>query len=280
MPARASERLAQRLEPVDALGDASQRFTPEQLDVRLLGRHPLGRGGGAAEVEALVRAFADAVRARSHRGILDPVVVALERHVLLQTQAPDEVNELLGPGIALALVALRVTVGGHVVAAADDVDQEAPATELVKGCRSAGEVGGLPIARTDRDQRLERSGAGGERSGDSERVRAAPPGADQGAGPAVRLGSASEVGGEVEGSPPVLRVVAPMPWLDGVRDVPEKLVAQFRSFASGLLPAYPIYSIGLVAIERLYAAPTACSEPAAVDAPATPPTVRMTPSWA
>ena len=159
---RPGRATAQALQPVDPLGDAVQRLAPEQLDVGLGRRDSLGRRRGAAEVEPRVPAVGGAEGPRGAASTLRPEVLAPERDVLLGPQPPHDLEELLGPGIALRLVALGVAVGREVVLAADDVDQDASAAEVVERGGGAGEVGRLPVAGPDRDQRLERGGAGRE----------------------------------------------------------------------------------------------------------------------
>jgi hypothetical protein len=54
----ASQFLAELLESLDPIGHAVEWFAPEELDVGLGGGHLFGGGGGAAEVEPGVSAFA------------------------------------------------------------------------------------------------------------------------------------------------------------------------------------------------------------------------------
>ncbi len=155
----------------------------------------------------------------------DAEVLAAERDVLLRPQPARELHELPGPGVALGLVAFRVAVRGEVVLAADDVDQQAALAQVIQRGRRAGEVGGLPVARPDRHQGLERGGAGGQRGGHGEGVGTAPAGADQRPGPAVLLDDPGQVGGPAEAGPAVRDIVAAMARLDRVRDVPEEFQA-------------------------------------------------------
>ena len=227
---RPAERLGERPEPADPLGDAVQRLAPEQLHIGLGSRDLLGRGRRAAEVQARVPAVLRSVRARAQRRPVDGEVPSAERDAFLGPQPPDELHELPGPGVPLGLVALGVAVRREVVLAAHDVDQDPAPAQLVECRGRAGKVSGLPVARPDRDQRLEPGRAGRQRGGHRERVGTAPAGAEQCSGPPVVLGTLRELGGQVQARPLVRLVVAAMASLDSVRDVPEEFSAH------GLLP--------------------------------------------
>ena len=73
----------------------------------------LGRLGRAAEVEPGVAAVAADDRPRRDGGVGDAEVLAVEGDVLLGPQPPDEPHELLGPGVAVRLVALAVAVAAR-----------------------------------------------------------------------------------------------------------------------------------------------------------------------
>src|SRR5690606_31125842 len=145
-------------------------------------------------------------------------------HCVLVPEPADQPEELAGAVVAARRVELAVAVGGEVVDPGDHVDVQPPAGQAVQRGRGAREVGGLPVAGPDRDERPERRGAGGDGRGDGERVGAAPAGADQRPAPAVPLRGLGEVHRVVEGAPAVGRVVAAVTRLDGVGDVPEELV--------------------------------------------------------
>jgi hypothetical protein len=149
-------------------------------------------------------------------------VLAGEGHVLLGPQAPHQLEELAGPRVPLGLVALGVAVRGEVVLARHDVDQQASAGQLVERPGRRGEVRRLPVARPDRDQRLEGRRPGGQRGRDREGVRPAPPGAEERAGPAVVLGEPGQLGQAVEAVVSLDGVVPAVTGIDLVRDVPEE----------------------------------------------------------
>ena len=183
---RPSSSLSRR-EPLDPFADAVEWLAPEQLDVGLGGRHLLGGLGGAAEVERGMRAVAADDGSGRHGGVGDLEVLAVVGDVLLGPQPADDLDELLGTGVTVGLVALAVAVGAEVVLAGHDVDQHPAAGEMVQGRGGGGEVRRPPVAGPDRDQRLERRRPRGQGGGDGEGVRASPAGAEQRPVPAVLL---------------------------------------------------------------------------------------------
>ena len=224
------------LQVLDARGHAVERLAPEELDVGLGGRGPLGGLGGAAEVEQRVGASVAGDRLVLERRALGPVVLTVEGDVVLGPVAAYEPHELPGAGVAVRLVALVVAVLRLVVRAAHDVDLHPAAAQLVERGGRRGEVGRGPVARPDRDERVERRGGRGERRGQREGVRSLPPGADQRTTPAVVLHQPRHVGQPRQAVVPVDGRVRAVAGGDLVGDVPEELHAEpFKSLSSELL---------------------------------------------
>src|SRR5829696_925448 len=125
----------------------------------------------------------------------------IEVDVLARPEQADEAHELARALVAGGVVRLEVAVLPMVVLAGDDVDEHAPAAELVERRRRAGEGRRLPVAGADRDQRLE--AARDRRQGGAEReaVCPAPAGADQRAVEAVLLRRGGNAGAEAERPP-------------------------------------------------------------------------------
>ena len=231
-----ADLVAQRPEPVDAFGEPGEGFAPEELHVRLGRRHALGGLGRAAEAERRMCSAGRRPGAGRDRGAAHLEVLTGEGDVVLGPQPSYETHELLGARVPLGRIGAGVAVGGQVVEAADDVDQDPAAAELVQGRCRYRKLGRLPVAGANRDQGLEGGGPGGQRGGDGEGVGASPPGAQERAAPAVPFGGAGEVGGVLDGAPAVRRVVAAVARLDGVGDVPEEFRAHRasdRSVAEG-----------------------------------------------
>lgn len=225
----ATQGLLQPAEAVDARCDVLERLSPEQLHVGLGGGDAFGRLGSAAEVEAGVRTTGPPDRARAHRRAGDPVVLTLEGDVLLGPQAPHEAHELLRAPVSVGLVSLGVAVGREVVLTAHDVDEDPAAGEVVERRGRAREVRGLPVSGTDRDERLEARGAGGECCSDGEGVGPAPAGAEERPSPAVPFDRLGELDRVVEAPPALHGVVATVSGVDRVGDVPEELAAHAAS---------------------------------------------------
>lgn len=159
---------------------------------------------------------------RGDRGSRDGEVLAVVRHVLLGPQSPYQLEKLLRTGVALRLIALAVSVRGEIVLARDDVDQQAPAAELVEGARGGCEVRGLPVPRADCGQRLEGRRPRSEGGRDGESIRPAPSGAEQRTGPPVVLGEPRQLGQPLDAVVPLDGIVPAMAGSNLVRDVPEQ----------------------------------------------------------
>jgi hypothetical protein len=212
-------RRRQRGQPGNPLRDAIQRLPPEELDIGFGGGHLLSRRRSTAEIQPRPAPAGP----RGDGRVRYRVVRTAERHVLLGPQQPDELQELPGPGITLRLVVGDVAVGRQVVLPAHDVDEQPPAAQVIQGGGRAGEMGGLPVAGPDRYQRLEGGGAGREGGGDGERIGTPPARAEQRAAPAVFLHDPGKRRGQAEIRPPARDVIAAVPGLHRVRDVPEEL---------------------------------------------------------
>jgi hypothetical protein len=123
------------------------------------------------------------------RGIGDLEVLTPVGDVLLGPQFADELDEFLGAGVTMSLVALAVSVRSEVVLPGHNVDPDPATRQVIEGRRGGREMGRPPVAGPDRDERLEGRRPGGERRGDGECVRATPTGAEQRTLPAVILES-------------------------------------------------------------------------------------------
>ena len=141
------QRLAQVSQPCDALLDGVQRLAPEQLHVSLGGRNALGGLRCPAKVQPRVAALLGSVGALGQGRALHPKEVAPEGDVFPAPQQANEMDELLGPSVALGLVTLLVAVGSQLVDAADDVDQHSAFADLVEGGHGTGERRRAPKAR-------------------------------------------------------------------------------------------------------------------------------------
>nr|BFF22467.1 hypothetical protein GCM10025732_04320 [Glycomyces mayteni] len=159
------------------------------------------------------------------RRVGDGEVLARVGDALLGPEAPHDLHELPGAGVAVGLVALAVAVRGEVVLPGDDVDEDAAAGEVVQGGGGGREVRGAPVAGADRDEGLEGGGPGGERGGDGERVGPAPARAEERAAPAVVLQGLGVAGEGVQAVVALHGVVAAVPGAGLVGDVPEEFGA-------------------------------------------------------
>lgn len=124
---------------------------------------------------------------RYHSGIGHLVVLTTVGDVLLGPQLADELNEFLGAGIAMRLIAFGLAVRSEVVLAGHDVYTDPAAGQMVQTRRGGREVRRSPVAGPDRDEWLECRRPRGKGGGDGDRVRVTPTGADQCPLPAVVL---------------------------------------------------------------------------------------------
>lgn len=147
----------------------------------------LGGFGRATEVELRVEPASVWRDPGQHRGIGDLEMLTPEGDVLLRPQLADELEELLGAGVTVSLVALVFAVRSEVVLSRHDVDPDPATGQVVESSDSGGEVSRSPVAGSDRDERLECRRPGRKGGGDGECVGPTPTGADQCPFPAVFL---------------------------------------------------------------------------------------------
>jgi hypothetical protein len=92
-----------------------------------------------------------------------------------------------GSGIPMRGIAFAIPIGGEVVPAGDDIDTNAPAAQMVERGGCGGEIGGLPIAGTNGDQRLEAFCPRRKRGGHRECIGPPPAGSDKRPCPSIFL---------------------------------------------------------------------------------------------
>ncbi|CPU66377.1 Uncharacterised protein [Mycobacteroides abscessus] len=156
-------------------------------------------------------------------------MLARVRDLLLRPQPADDLQELARAGVAVRRVGLAVAVRLLPVGAGHDVDAQPAPAEVVEGRGGGREVGRPPEPGPDRDERLERRGAGGERRRDGERVGTPPARPEQRAREPVALQGVRVARQGVEAVVVLGGVVAAVPGPDLVRDVPEVLRAHAKA---------------------------------------------------
>ena len=172
-----------------------RRLAPGQVLVDLLGRHRVGRLGGAAEVERRVGRLH---RREEEAAVLDAEVLAGVFHRLAGEHALVDLEELARDLVALA-VAEEEAVAAVLdrVAAGDDVDEQAPVREPVERRGHPRRHGRRLQAGAHRDQEAKPLGQRRQRRGDDPAVLAAASGGQERAVVAERvrrLGDLGEVG--------------------------------------------------------------------------------------
>lgn len=218
-----AELGAQPPQPVDALRDPVERLAPEELHVGLGRRDALRRLRGAAEVDPRVGAVAADDGPRPQRRARHREVLARVRDLLLRPQPADDLQELARAGVAVRRVGLAVAVRLLPVGAGHDVDAQPAAAQVVEGRGGGREVRGPPEPGPDRDERLERRGAGRERRRDRERVGTPPARPEQRAREPVAFQGVRVARQGVEAVVVLGGVVTAVSRPHLVRDVPEVL---------------------------------------------------------
>ncbi|MNS44454.1 hypothetical protein D3C72_768960 [compost metagenome] len=218
----AAELFTEVPEPLDPFAHAGKRFSPEKLHIGLGCGNLLGCFGSAAEIEFGMRsAFACGDTWRDG-GVRHPEMVAIKRDVFLGPEPPYQPHEFFRARITLRLITFFVAIGGKLIPAGDDVDPHPAGGKLIERGGGRCEVGRLPVAGTDSDQRLECGGARRKRRRHRKCIRTSPAGADQRAFPAMgfkRPGMARQC---IETVVVFADGVAPVAGFDVIGDVPEK----------------------------------------------------------
>ena len=156
-PDRAAFFCRARADVGNLFRDGGRRLAPRQVDVHLLGRQFMRGFRRAAEIQRWIRLLHGRVQGfcTLHLDMLALEIVAGRAALARQRGAPH-LDEFIGDFIALGVVgkqAVRFQLA--LVAARDDVDQEAPVRQPVERGRHAHGQAGRGQAGTDGDEEFE-----------------------------------------------------------------------------------------------------------------------------
>ncbi len=152
----------------ELFGDPGEVLAVAEVPVGDASGHGTGRGGVAALEDLRVRALRGVQRFGLEREVADAVEVAGQPGAVLGPDATQRGDELLGPPVAFVVLQPGLAERGELALepAADDVDREPAAGELVRRGAQLGQHAGVPEAGVDGGDDLQ--AFGGEQQGEAE----------------------------------------------------------------------------------------------------------------